>query len=144
MSEDCSCNIEMGEEVGSIKSSFSYRECIENGCLRPQIISMIEQNWGDMQKYIESLERRVDIQLIVSIFECLNNQHQIWKKQEVVLLRFGLLDPEGKYRTEAEIAQMMGITEARVRQVLNSCLRPLVSEMRRRKWRLYLDELLRG
>lgn len=115
----------------TIISEISIKERIES--LEPEIIDMIQEEYGDIDTCVQSFENREAV-------DCLM-EHLIgfgWREQKVIMLRFGLLD--GKAKTLEEVASIMGITRERVRQIESKCLRRGGGRLRRSKrLRDYLD-----
>ena len=102
-------------------------------CLKPEIIDMIREAYGDIDIYVQSFENRESVDRLM--------EHLVgfsWREQKVIMLRFGLLDGEAK--TLEEVAGIMGITRERVRQIESKCLRRGGCHLRRsRRLRDYLD-----
>lgn len=115
----------------TIISEISIKERIK--CLKPEIIDMIREAYGDIDIYVQSFENRESVDRLM--------EHLVgfsWREQKVIMLRFGLLDGEAK--TLEEVAVIMGITRERVRQIESKCLRRDGCHLRRsRRLRDYLD-----
>lgn len=124
--QDCIVGLEE-----TIISQISIKERIE--CLKPEIIDMIQEEYGDIDTYIQSFENKEAVDRLIERLIGLG-----WREQKVIMLRFGLLD--GKAKTLDEVVGIMGITRERVRQIESKCLRRGGCRLRRSKrLRDYLD-----
>ena len=107
--QDCIVGLEE-----TIINQISIKERIE--CLKPEIIDMIQEEYGDIDIYVQSFENKEAVDRLMERLIGLG-----WREQKVIMLRFGLLD--GKAKTLDEVASIMDITRERVRQIESKCLR---------------------
>lgn len=115
----------------TITRQTSIKEKIER--LTPEIIDMIQEEYGDIDTYVQIFENRKTVDYFM---ECLIGLG--WQEQKVIMLRSGLLD--GKRKTREEVAGIMGITREKVSVIESKYLRRY-GRPRRKNKRLqdYLD-----
>lgn len=114
----------------TITRQTSIKEKIER--LTPEIIDMIQEEYGDIDTYVQIFENR---KTVADLMECLIRLG--WREQKVIMLRSGLLD--GKTKTREEVAGIMGITPERVRQIEFKFFRKCGRPRRNKRLMDYLD-----